>query len=121
MAIWGFNKLVVTTIIALLCGEMGTYIFGWSVRKTMWLLPLNAHFVPEMVRIVRDLAWSPVMKTCFPKNTETTQPIIFATFIADFILLGAMLTGLLRKRGAGRFGFWAFLWNQVGSHVHLPV
>lgn len=56
-----------------------------------------------------------------PESARATLPVLATTFAVDLLLLLLMLSGLLRKRDARRFGIWCFLWAQGLLWLALAV
>ncbi len=60
-------------------------------------------------------AWAPVPDSCLMAKVESNKASIISMFITDFILLVAMLVGLLRMGvlGPDTFALGSLLWKQV--------
>ncbi|KZV74198.1 hypothetical protein PENSPDRAFT_226216 [Peniophora sp. CONT] len=72
--------------------------------------------------IVATAVWEVEAQDCvLPESARATLPVLATTFAVDLLLLLLMLSGLLRKRDARRFGIWRFLWAQGLLWLALAV
>jgi len=91
IAIWNYNKLCILIVTLSLTAQTVAYLF-------------------ELVKT--DAVWFPTDKSCQVVNTSSSRPNVTATLVADFVLIVAMLIGLLRWRQTSRLALVQFLWNQ---------
>jgi len=104
----------------------GIAIWGRDIRivvltGSFWLLNLAG----SIYAITRGHAeWSPVLQTCAVTSTDQFKWSIMINFVEDFVLLSAMIFGVLHKRNATHLWnmlyFQALLWILAATMTELP-
>jgi hypothetical protein len=56
--------------------------------------------------------WSPVLRVCAVTSTDEYKWSLLMGVIADFVLLGTMISGVLRKRDQSPTRLWNILYVQ---------
>ncbi|KAH9973491.1 hypothetical protein BGW80DRAFT_1252062 [Lactifluus volemus] len=93
IAIWGRDRRVVI------------------LNGFFWLVDLAASFYVLMLRIAQGHSeWSPLLRSCVVTSTDEYKWSLLMRLIADFVLLGTMILGVLRKRDPTRL--WDMLYFQ---------
>ncbi|KAI0312136.1 hypothetical protein OF83DRAFT_685514 [Amylostereum chailletii] len=89
--VWNRNKAMTYVVFLTMVGYLGSFIHGAVTIKG---------------------TWDPTHASCVILGI-TNNMVNFSTVLAvDFLLLAAMLSGLLRYRDAGMYRLWRMLWSQ---------
>jgi len=91
LAIWNFKRPLVYSVAIAFCVQ-------------------SAFFIRTLTQV--DGAFSPEFNACGVLNADANLSNITVTLVVDIFLLVLMLTGLMRWKGASRFGLWKVLWGQ---------